>query len=77
MIPMLHGLVFASDAELLALAGAFLLAVALLALIADRRQLRREDFDSVSPFGWTTISVLCLIAAAGLLSIAIPAVFAS
>ncbi len=61
-------LLFASDATLLALAGAALLLVALAAFLGDRRRMRRRHIDAVGWMPWTTLSVLasfvglCLLA---------------
>jgi len=77
MDTLLRHLAFASDAEWLALAGVVLALIAALAFLADWLALRRRDIDRVSLMPWTTIAMLCLIAAAGLLSLAIPALLGS
>ena len=63
-------LLFASDATLMALVAAGLLAVALVAGLGDRRRRRRRHVDAVGWVPWTTISALSLFAAFVLLAFA-------
>lgn len=68
-------LLFASDATLVALAGAALLLIALGCFVGERRRLRRKHIDAVGWVPWTTLFfaaffcgvVLMAIAAVGLL----------
>ncbi len=64
-------LLFASDATLLALAGAALLLVALAAFLGDRRRMRRRHIDAVGWMPWTTLSVLTTFAGLSLLAMAV------
>lgn len=67
-------LTFASDAELLALAGAGFLVFALLAMLADRRRTQREPtrLDRVGWVPWTAIFMASMIIGGGLLALALP-----
>ena len=73
-MPFHHFLTFASDAELLALAGAGFWLVALAALIGDRLRARREPtrLDRVGWMPWTTIFMISMIIGGGLLALALP-----
>ena len=64
-------LLFASDATLLALAGAALLLVALAAFLGDRRRMRRNHIDAVGWMPWTTVSVLASFAGLTLMAMAL------
>ena len=65
-------LLFASDATLVGLAGGVLIAVAGIALLGERRRLRRKHIDAVGWMPWTTVSVACLFVGVILLAIAAP-----
>ena len=64
-------LLFASDATLVALAGGALLFLALVALVAERRRLRRKRIDAVGFVPWTTLFVICAFVGISLLALAI------
>ena len=64
-------LLFASDATLVALIGGALLALAVLALVADWRRTRRRRIDAVGCVPWTALFLLCAISGVGLLTLAI------
>jgi len=64
-------LLFASDATLVALLAGALLAVAVVALIGERRRLRRKHIDAVGWMPWTTLSVLATFAGFSLLAAAV------
>ncbi|HYD25027.1 MAG TPA: hypothetical protein VEB68_09525 [Croceibacterium sp.] len=63
-------LLFASDATLAGLAGGALLLVALLAMLGERRRLRRKAIDAVGCMPWTTLSVLTTFVGLTLLAMA-------
>lgn len=65
-------LAFASDAELLALYGAAFLLLALLAMVAERRRMKRARIDKVGWVPWTGVFLLCAIIGGGLLALAVP-----
>ncbi len=68
-------LVFASDAALLALCGAGFLALAVLALVMDRRRHRRDRLGKPDRVGWVPWTLVFLLGAtvgAGLLAVALP-----
>lgn len=51
-------LLFASDATLVALAGGALVALALIALWAERRRVKRKRIDAVGFMPWTAIFLI-------------------
>ena len=63
-------LLFASDATLAGLAGGVMLAVAAIALLGERRRLRRKHIDAVGWMPWTTLSVLATFTGLSLLAMA-------
>lgn len=72
-------LLFASDAELLALWGAGFWLIAGLALFAEKRRLKREPIARLEKVGWvpwTTIFMFCAIIGGGLLAVSIPQLLA-
>ncbi|MBU0669282.1 MAG: hypothetical protein KKH37_08380 [Alphaproteobacteria bacterium] len=66
-------LLFASDAELLALAGAALLVLAGFASLMERRRSRRAALHRVGWMPWTGIFLTLAVIGGGLLSVAVPA----
>ena len=64
-------LLFASDATLVGLAGGVLIAVAGIALLGERRRLRRKHIDAVGWMPWTTVSVLATFVGLVLLAVAV------
>lgn len=68
-------LLFASDAEVVALWGAGFVAAALLALVMDRRRHRRDRLGAPDRVGWVPWTGLFLVGAVlgcGLLAAALP-----
>ena len=68
-------LLFASEADQLALAGAGFLTLAVLAMLGDRRRARRERVDRLDRVGWvpwTGIFMVCAILGGGLLAMSLP-----
>ena len=63
-------LLFASDATLVGLGGAALLIVAAVALLGERRRLRRKHIDAVGWMPWSTVSVLATFVGLSLLAMA-------
>jgi hypothetical protein len=63
-------LLFASDATLAGLAGGVMLVVAAVALLGERRRLRRKHIDAVGWMPWTTLSVLATFTGLSLLAMA-------
>ncbi|MBA4164435.1 MAG: hypothetical protein C0510_07360 [Erythrobacter sp.] len=72
----LHRLIFASEADLVALSGAGLVLVAFMALAADRMRLRRKQLDRVGWVPWTGLFLLAFVGGTGLIALALPQVFA-
>ncbi len=68
---------FASDAELLAVAGALMLAIAALALAMDGRRVRRREINRVGWVPWTGVFLACMIIGGGMLALAIPGMIAA
>lgn len=68
----LHRLIFAGDAELLAMIGAGLIVIGLLANWMERRRIRRARIDRVGWVPWLTLFMACTVIGGGLLMIAIP-----
>ena len=66
-------LMFASDAELLAFAGAALLVLAGLASLMERRRTKRSALHQVGWMPWTGLFVTLAVIGGGLLSVAVPA----
>lgn len=64
-------LVFASEATELAIAGAALLLLSMLALVADRRQIRRKRIDAVGCLPWTAVFLIAAICGVSLLALAV------
>jgi hypothetical protein len=64
-------LLFASDATLAGLWGGALLLVASIAILGERRRLRRKSIDAVGWVPWTTIFLICFFAGAILLALAV------
>lgn len=72
-------LLFASDAEVVALLGAGCLAAALVALAMDRRRHRRDRLgapDRVGWVPWTGLFLLGAVLGCGLLAAALPGLLA-
>ena len=64
-------LTFASDATLAAIGGALLLALAVLATLADRRRGQRRRIDAVGWVPWTAIFLAACFGAAALFTLAL------
>lgn len=67
---------FASEAELVALAGAVFVALALFALLGERMRVRRKRLDRLDQVGWvpwTMIFMASAIIGGGLLALSLPA----
>jgi hypothetical protein len=63
-------LLFASDATLVGLSGGASLVIAVIALLGERRRLRRKHIDAVGWMPWTTLSVVATFAGLSLLAMA-------
>jgi len=72
----LNPLLFASEADLLALAGAGFLLLAGIALVADRVRTKRSTLERVGWVPWTPIFLGCMIIGGGLLALTMPQVIA-
>jgi hypothetical protein len=72
-----HSLIFASEADLLALSGAGFLLIAGLALAADRVRMKRKRLERVGWVPWTPIFLACVIIGGGLLALSMPQVVAA
>ena len=64
-------ILFASDATLVGLFGGALLLVALLALFAEHRRVRRKSADAVGFMPWTLVFLASAVSGSGLMIIAI------
>lgn len=80
MRPTMQGLhdflVFASDAELMALWGLGFVAGALLASLAERRRMKRARIDRLGWMPWTGLFLLCAVIGGGLLAFSVPQLLA-
>lgn len=63
-----HELLFASDAELAAIAGAGVLLLAAAASYAERRRIRRERIDRVGWVPWTGLFLIFALLGATLIA---------
>ncbi len=73
-------LLFASEAEIVALWGVAFVVLSLFALYADKRRNRRDPFERIRKVGWvpwTTIFMGSMIIGGGLLALSLPKVMAS
>ncbi|MHA6334266.1 hypothetical protein ACXYL9_11350 [Qipengyuania sp. CAU 1752] len=68
----LERVIFASDAELLALWGVGLLMVAGFATLMERRRMKRARIDRVGWVPWFSLFFVSVIIGGGLLALAIP-----
>ena len=68
----LHRLIFAGDAERLALLGGALVLLGLVANYMERRRVRRARIDRVGWVPWLNLFMACMIVGGGLLMIALP-----
>ena len=64
-------LTFASDAEILGLWGMVFIALALIALLGERRRLRRNRIDQVGWVPWTGLFLVSGIMAAAFLTLSV------
>ena len=69
-------IIFASDAEIMAMWGAGFLLVAVLANLAERLRMKRARIDRLGWMPWTQIFLACLVIGGGLLSFSLPRVIA-
>ncbi len=67
-------LLFANDAQLLAMGGGLLVLLAVIALAMDRRRSRRKDIDRVGWVPWTGLFLALAVIGGGLLAAAVPAI---
>lgn len=77
MIDLFHRLMLASDAMLMALAGLAFWLVAGIALLMERRRVKKRPIgrlESVGWMPWTPIFVGCAIIGGGMLSLSAPVV---
>ena len=66
-------LLFASDAELLAVWGGVFLLLAGLCSFMERRRTRRAQINRVGWVPWTGLFLTCMVIGGGLLAISVPA----
>lgn len=64
-------LLFASDATLAGLIGGALLALALVALLAERLRARRRRIDAVGWVPWTAVFLFCAFAGVAAVTLAV------
>lgn len=67
-------LIFASDAEILALWGLGFLMFAAIAGVMERRRMKRAQIHRVGWMPWTGLFLTCAVVGGGLLAVALPAV---
>lgn len=68
-------IIFASDAELLALWGAAMLLLAALCSLMERRRMRRAAIDRIGWVPWTGLFLTFAVVGGGLLAVAVPGLF--
>jgi len=64
-------LLFASDATLVGIAGGGLLLIALVAMLAERRRLKRQDINAVGCMPWSALFMLTFFGGAILMALAV------
>ena len=69
-------IIFASDAEILALWGAGFLGLAVLANFAERRRMKHSRIDRIGWVPWMPIFLAAMVIGGGLLALAIPVLVA-
>lgn len=67
---------FASEAEIVGLWGLVLLLVAAIALVAERRRMKRVRIDGAGWVPWTTLFMVSAITGMGLLALAVKGILA-
>lgn len=67
-------LLFASDAEIMALWGAAFLLLAGFAMLMERRRMKRAEIHRVGWVPWTGIFLLFAVIGGGLLAVSVPAI---
>ena len=77
VMDLIQSFAFASEADQLALVGAVFVALAMLALLADRARAKRKRLERVGWVPWTGIFLGCLIIGGGMLALTLPQVVAS
>lgn len=70
----LHRLIFAGDAEQLALAAAGLMLFGLFANYMERRRVRRAEIDHVGWVPWLNLFMASMVIGALLLMVAVPSI---
>ena len=67
-------LLFASDAEILALWGVALLVIAGFCSLMERRRLKRTQINQVGWVPWTGLFVMFAVFGGGMLAVSVPAI---
>ena len=70
-------LIFASDAEIMALWACGFLVLASVAGVMERRRLKRDDLQRVGWVPWLGIFIGCMIIGGGMLALALPKIMMS
>lgn len=65
-------LLFASDAELVALGGVVALLLAIVCLLMERRRARRAAIDRVGWVPWTGLFLMFAVVGGGLIALGLP-----
>lgn len=65
-------LVFASDAEIAAIAGGVFALLAVVCLVMERRRMGVAAIDRVGWVPWTGLFLMCAVFAGGLLALGVP-----
>ncbi len=74
MMDIAKALIFASEAEIVALWGAGFLLLAVVALFADKLRSKRKNINRVGFMPWTAIFMGSMIIGGGLLALTLPRV---
>lgn len=70
----LHRLIFAGDAEQLAMIWAGFVTLGLVANLMERRRMRRARIDRVGWVPWLSLFMACTVIGGGLLMVAVPSI---
>lgn len=73
MVKLPDEILFASDAELLALWGAGMLALAAFCSLMERRRMKRAQINRIGWVPWTGLFLTFAVIGGGLLAVAVPA----
>ena len=72
----MHFLTFASEAEIVGLWGITFLLLALVALLGERRRMKRARFDGIGWVPWTPLFLTFAVVGGGLLVLSVKGIIA-